>query len=220
MSETELTPGESASSTQPTPPAAPTPVAPTRSGWTGTRITSVIVGVVIAGLIGVLATRRSALERESVSQLLGREAPAFSGKSILDGRSFSLQEQQGKWVVLNVFATWCTPCVREHPELVEFQKSHAGTDVELVSIVFDDQAGDVRSFFTKRGGTWPVLQDPKVLVDYGITGVPETFLISPAGQILWKVNRQITRARLDEALATGRKLFETAPGSSSPTSAP
>jgi cytochrome c biogenesis protein CcmG, thiol:disulfide interchange protein DsbE len=191
-------------------------------GWNAQRITAVIIGVIVLGLVGVLAFSDTAVEREGASPLLGRNAPLFSGESVLaDGQRFSLADQQGKWVVLNVFAPWCVPCVREHPMLVDFAEDNSGaeSDVVLVSAIFDSPRGDVRDFFAERGGTWPVLSDSKLLVDYGITGVPETFLISPAGQVLWKWSAELTRTRLDEALTRGRSLYNSARDAGSTTAA-
>jgi cytochrome c biogenesis protein CcmG, thiol:disulfide interchange protein DsbE len=181
----------------------------TRSSWRGPRLAAVIVGLLVVGLVVVLATRDNALERNDQATILGKTAPPFSGDSILDGTRFSLSEQQGKWVVLNVFASWCVPCVKEHPELVEFQKNNSGpdADVAIVSAVFQDPKADVQEFFKKFGGSWPVLDNAEILVNYGVTGVPETFLISPSGQVLWKQSRQISAQMLEEALVEGRQMM-------------
>lgn len=194
-----------------------------RRGWRAQRVVAVVVGLAVVALVGVLATRQTAVERDAASPLLGRDAPLFSGESVLDGTRFSLAEQRGRWVVLNVFASWCVPCVREHPDLVRFHERNvkAGSDVVLVSAVFDDARSDVRRFFAERGGSWPVIQDSKLLVDYAITGVPETMLISPAGQVLWKQARQVSLDDLEGALATGRRLYASAGGGTSvPAGAP
>lgn len=186
------------------------------SPWRAQRIAAVAVGLVIVVLVGVLATRETAVERESASPLLGRDAPLFSGESVIDGTRFSLAEQRGKWVVLNVFASWCVPCVREHPALIEFHRRNvsADSDVAMVAAVFQEPLSDVRRFFQERGGEWPVLRDNKLLVDYGVTGVPETLLISPAGQILWRQNREVTLEMLEGAVARGRELYASANTSS------
>ncbi len=188
------------------------------SGWRAQRIGAIAVAVLVVAFVAVLATRETAVERESTSPILGRDAPLFSGESILDGTRFSLADQRGKWVLLNVFASWCVPCVREHPDLVRFHERNVKPDgdVVLVSAVFDDARGDVRKFFEERGGDWPVIQDSKLLVDYGITGVPETMLITPAGQVLWKQARQVDLEMLEEALATGRRLYDSAGSADAP----
>ena len=91
---------------------------------------------------------------------------------------------------VNFFATWCVPCRREHPELVRFQERHQAVgDVEVVGVVYDDSVDAVRQFKAERGGRWPMLSDPggKVALDFGVSGVPESFLIGPDGVIVAKL---------------------------------
>jgi cytochrome c biogenesis protein CcmG, thiol:disulfide interchange protein DsbE len=180
-----------------------------RSSWNGPRLAAIFVGLLVVGLVGVLATRQTAIDRDEQSTILGKTAPPFSGLSILDGKRVSLSEQRGKWVVLNVFASWCVPCVKEHPELVTFQENNSGpnADVVVISAVFQDPKSDVQKFFKKFGGSWPVLDNAELIVNYGVTKVPETFLISPAGQVLWKQNRQISAQMLEDAVAEGRQMM-------------
>jgi cytochrome c biogenesis protein CcmG, thiol:disulfide interchange protein DsbE len=186
-----------------------------RSSWNGPRIAAICVGLVVIGLVVVLATRQTAIDRDEQSTILGKTAPAFSGESITTGERVSLSEHRGKWVVLNVFASWCVPCVKEHPELVKFQENNSGpnADVVLISAVFQDPKSDVQRFFKKFGGTWPVIDNSELIVNYGVTKVPETFLISPAGQVLWKQNRQVDAQMLEDALAEGRQMMTAGPAS-------
>src|SRR3954465_5996196 len=97
----------------------------------GVVITASIVAVVLIAFIGVLAPRAPATDRQTESPLIGKIAPPLRGQTITDaggGRSFDLDLQRGQWVLVNFFATWCTPCVTEHPELVEFADRHAAAD--------------------------------------------------------------------------------------------
>ena len=85
-------------------------------------------------------------------------------------------------MVLNFFASWCMPCLEEHPELLAFDAAHrAEGDAVLVSVTFDDKADDARAFFEEHGGAWPVIDDPEnsIGVAYGVAQVPETFVIAP-----------------------------------------
>jgi cytochrome c biogenesis protein CcmG/thiol:disulfide interchange protein DsbE len=81
------------------------------------------------------------------------------------------------------------PCRVEHPELVEFERRHAQEgDAGIVSVAFDDQPDAIRSFFAAEGGTWPVLATDTggIALDYGVRGVPESYLIAPSGQVAAK----------------------------------
>jgi cytochrome c biogenesis protein CcmG/thiol:disulfide interchange protein DsbE len=87
-------------------------------------------------------------------------------------------------VLLNVFATWCDPCVAEHDDLLRFQEAHRDAgDATVLAVVWDDSEDNVRDFLEQRGGDWPVILDGrgKVSLDFGVRGPPTSFLISPEG---------------------------------------
>ncbi|HEX4901969.1 MAG TPA: TlpA disulfide reductase family protein, partial [Acidimicrobiales bacterium] len=105
--------------------------------------------VVAAGFVFVLATGGG--DREVRSRLIGFPAPGIAGETI-DGGTFDLADHRGEHVVVNFFATWCVPCIREHPELVEFDERHrAEGDASVVSVVFDSRPKQVREFFDRNG---------------------------------------------------------------------
>ena len=172
---------------------SPTP----RSTGPSIKMIAIGVAVVLTAFIGVLATRKTQ-SNDRASRVLGQAAPQITGISLLDGKPFDLQAQQGKFVVVNYFATWCPPCVIEHPELVKFSEAHP--EVGMVSVVFQDNVDGVRKFFAKRGGTWPVIDSERAAVDFGVRGVPETYLISPAGQLIFQTNGGVTQKALEKAI--------------------
>jgi cytochrome c biogenesis protein CcmG, thiol:disulfide interchange protein DsbE len=175
----------------------------------GRRIGPWIAGavlVVLAGFVGVLATSASGGDRAVRSPLIGRPAPQIAGETI-DGDAYDLADQRGEFVLVNFFATWCIPCIREHPELVEFERRHreAG-DASVVSVVFDSRPEQVREFFAENGGEWPVVLDPdgRTSLEYGVAGVPESYLLAPDGTVLVKIEGGVTAADLDRLLAQVR----------------
>ena len=159
--------------------------------------------VVLAAFIGVLATSDSGEDGPVRSTLIGRAAPQITGSTI-DGGTYDLTEHRGEFVLVNFFATWCVPCIREHPELVEFERRHreAG-DASVVSVVFDSRPEQVREFFAENGGEWPVVLDPdgRTSLEYGVAGVPESYLLAPDGTVLVKIEGGVTADELDRLLA-------------------
>lgn len=156
--------------------------------------------VVLAGFIGVLATGG---DDEGVrSTLIGLPAPGIAGETI-DGDRYDLAEHRGEYVVVNFFATWCVPCIREHPELVEFERRHRDAgDASVVSVVFDSRPDQVRDFFADNGGEWPVVLDPagRTSLEYGVARVPESYLLAPDGTVLVKIEGGITVDALEDLL--------------------
>ena len=161
------------------------------------------VAVAVALLVLLLATRDSAPERSASSPLVGGLAPAIMGVTT-DGEPFDLDDWRGRWVLVNFFQSTCVPCIIEHPELVDFAERHAPAgDARIVSVVFDDSENNVREFFAVHGGDWPVLSDgaTAAAVAYGVTGVPESYLIAPSGVVAWKQLGGVTADSIDDVIA-------------------
>lgn len=167
-----------------------------------TRIVAVAVGIVLVAFVVLLASQIGKGSDSISTRLLGRPVPAVVGETV-QGQRFDISEQSGKWVVVNFFATWCVPCRVEHPELVRFTEEHkAAGDVEVVSIAFQDDAAAIREFFDRNGGDWPVITGDtgRIALDFGITGVPESFVVNPDGVIVAKFEG-VTADGLNGAIA-------------------
>lgn len=165
-------------------------------------IASVVVAVAVALLVGVLATGDPSVDRQTRSPLIGRLAPQIEGTT-LDGEQFTLAGQRGRWVLVNFFATWCNPCLEEHPELAAFAAAHAASgDASVVSVLFDDKPEKARKVFAERGGDWPVVvdDDGAVSVAYGVARVPESFLVAPDGTVVQRLVGGVTKRQLDDLL--------------------
>ncbi|HVL07076.1 MAG TPA: redoxin domain-containing protein [Acidimicrobiales bacterium] len=163
---------------------------------------AVAVAVPVFILVAVLASRQPAATRIAASPLVGKPAPAIEGTTV-DGTPASLAELKGKWVVVNFFATWCVPCRVEHPQLIKFAEAHQAVgDAAVLGVVYSDNTQAVREYRDKEGGGWPMLTDPKgrVALDYGVAGIPESFLISPDGMVAAKLIGGVQAVRLDELL--------------------
>ena len=160
------------------------------------------VAVAIGLLVLVLATRDSASVRNASSPILGKLAPPVAGVTTA-GEPFDLDDWRGRWVIVNFFQSTCVPCIMEHPELVAFSERHAPAgDAEVVSVVFDDSVDNVRRFFEANGGDWPVLVEggSEAAIAYGVTGVPESYLVAPSGAVVWKQLGGVTADGIDNVI--------------------
>lgn len=164
--------------------------------------------VVMLGFVGVLAFSEPGGRDLTASPLLGRQAPDIAGETI-HGETFDLADRRGEWVLVNFFQTTCIPCVREHPELVEFSRIHAEEgDASVVSVVFESTVTSVQDFFADNGGDWPVVNDPDgfLALEYGVAGVPESYLIAPDGTVATKIIGGITLPDLETLLDRAQGL--------------
>jgi cytochrome c biogenesis protein CcmG/thiol:disulfide interchange protein DsbE len=122
------------------------------------------------------------------SPLVGRAAPPFVLAPVGGGAPVSLESLRGRPVVLNFWATWCAPCIQEHPALNAAAAKRP--DVTFLGVVYQDEEPRIRDFQRRYGNAYPSLLDPdgKTSIAYGIAGVPETFFIDTKGTIVAKVS--------------------------------
>lgn len=157
----------------------------------------------LAVLVSVLATSGSAGQVKADSPLIGKPAPAISGKSLLGGPEVRLSSLSGKWVLVNFAASWCVPCRYEMPELLTFEQDHSRpANAEILTVAYDE--GDVSSLASYLRGnhvSWPAVDDGSAVVDYGVQGVPESYLVDPAGTVVAKYAGAVDAADLNAFIA-------------------
>jgi thiol-disulfide isomerase/thioredoxin len=134
---------------------------------------------------------------------IGLPVPAYKAVT-LTGDSTTLQAQQGKVVLLNVWATWCHPCRAEIPELEELHHKYKARGLQLVGVSVDAAGAeaDIRSFMTEFPMSYPIWLDPeeRVSTQFLLVGVPATFLIDKQGILRWRHTGPIQKG--DTALAS------------------
>ena len=167
--------------------------------------------VLVAGLLGLLAWRLTTAEKSDVADALGRgerpAAPRFTLER-LDGRgNFSLASLSGKVIVLNFWATWCDPCTREAPVLASAHRRWSKHGVEFVGVDVNDLRSDAKAFVRERGLSYVHVRDPaaKTAFDYDVVKFPETFLIGREHRIVARIQGELTREELDEAIERARR---------------
>lgn len=116
-------------------------------------------------------------------------APVITVNS-LNGKQLNLSDLKGKVVLLNFWATWCPPCREEIPSMMKLNNAMAGKPFQMVAVSIDEGGQPaIESFFKTSGFNLPAYTDPdsRAAKAYGITGVPETFVIDKNGVLLKKV---------------------------------
>jgi cytochrome c biogenesis protein CcmG, thiol:disulfide interchange protein DsbE len=176
-----------------------------------------LVGAIVAVLIGGAFAATHALRDELFPVTLGSQAPPFAANT-LDATPVrrTLDDYKGKVLVLNIWATWCTPCIVEMPTLEALHREFGTQDLHVVAVSVDQPNTEsaIRRFVTELGLTFEILHDPagEITRIYQATGYPETFVIGRDGVIRKKVigaadwhsegNRALVRQLLSERVGT------------------
>lgn len=130
---------------------------------------------------------------------VGQTTPNFTFPD-LTGKEVSLSDHRGKVVVLNIWATWCSPCIDEMPSIEKLYTKFKGEHFEILAVSIDTEGSKVVAPFMKRLNlTFPALLDKKgkIRILYGATGVPESFIIDKNGILLERIIGPIDWATQD-----------------------
>jgi cytochrome c biogenesis protein CcmG/thiol:disulfide interchange protein DsbE len=176
---------------------------------------------VFAVLVIFLAVGLTRDPHEVPSPLVGKPAPVFQLQQLADtGKAFSPKDMQGKVWLLNVWSSWCVSCRAEHPLLVAFARQ---SNLPIVGLSYKEVRGDgdidagklspddelkltrrrAAVWLAQRGDPYAVVAldiDGRVGIDYGVYGVPETYVIDKAGVIRYKQIGPITPDALDKKI--------------------
>ena len=133
--------------------------------------------------------------------LVGKPLPELTLPALDTGRPVRLHDAaQPAPVLVNIFASWCAPCEIEHPVLVELKRQ----GVRIVGVAYKDAPENTKAFIGRLGDPYSerlVDRDGRAGIDLGVTGVPETYLVGPGGQILAKHTGPLTPEKARELLA-------------------
>lgn len=152
-------------------------------------------------LVGFFAVGLKLDPREVPSPLIDKPAPAFRLPQLnANGKTFSPEEMRGQVWLLNVWASWCGACREEHPLLMEMSRRG---EVPLVGLDYKDTDADGAAVLAQAGNPYQVVAtdaDGRVGIDYGVYGVPETYVIDKAGIIRYKQIGPLTEEALRDKI--------------------
>ena len=139
--------------------------------------------------------------REVPSPLIDKAAPAFRLPQLQDpAQTLGTDDFKGQVWILNVWASWCVACLEEHPILVEFSKQNV---LPIYGLNYKDKREDALAWLGKHGNPYTLsIQDPdgRIGIDYGVYGVPETYVIDGKGVIRYKRIGPVTKQVLQEKI--------------------
>jgi peroxiredoxin len=163
--------------------------------------------VAIALAIGIYEVSRSGSGRSKPrgpSSVVHSAAPDFSLQD-LDGKPLDLASYRGKVVLLDFWATWCTPCRGEIPHFVELQDKYRDQGLQVIGISMDDGPKPVRAFYQEFKMNYPVaVGNEKVAEAYGgVLGLPVTFLIGRDGRVVAKHVGEVEMPVLEQEIESG-----------------
>jgi len=150
------------------------------------------------------------------SPLPGHDAPAFAltvfapGEPPLmrpAGDTIRLADLAGKVSVVNFWASWCGPCRAEHAALSETARHYAGRPAQFIGVLYNDRPAPATRWIAEMGGqSYPAVTDneSRTAIDYGVYGVPETFIVDATGRIAYKhvgpISAEVLRQWIDSLL--------------------
>jgi peroxiredoxin len=156
-----------------------------------TKLYLTILFTIVASVILIIILRyEKDSTRKSVGPIqLGLAAPDFTFPA-LDGQMVSLSDHRGKVVLVNIWATWCPPCRQEMPSMQKLYEKFRSDKFEILAVSIDSAGREaVVPFMREMNLTFPALLDPNENIKrlYGITGIPESFIIDKKGIVVEKI---------------------------------
>jgi cytochrome c biogenesis protein CcmG, thiol:disulfide interchange protein DsbE len=132
------------------------------------------------------------------SVLKDKPAPTASFEGFNNGTGLGSEDLKGQVTVVNIFASWCPPCIEEHPQITTLSKS-----VKVIGINYKDLDVKANAFLQKNGNPYAkIVADPKGrnAIEWGVYGIPETFILDKAGIIRFKFIGPISEKALNQII--------------------
>lgn len=172
----------------------------------GLSVAAVVSAALMVVLFARLMAAGQAVAGDPVSPIVGHHAPSFSVTTWNGtvGQVIKLSQFAGKPVVVNFFGSWCAECAEEQPVMNAAWQKYKSQGVQFIGIAFWDKQQPATAYLEQQGVTYPCGPDPSgtAVVDYAVTGAPETAFISRSGIVVSKFIGPIDQNSLDHSVAT------------------
>lgn len=150
-----------------------------------------IVALIVLALAGGLGAASHLMKDDLFPVSVGSRMPDFRAKVIGENRYKTFADYKGQVVLLNIWGTFCPPCIYEMPSLERLHQAYGDSGLKIVAVSIDDAVSEdsVRAFAKGLGVTFEILHDPTHEIErvLQVTGYPETFVVGPEGTIRRKV---------------------------------
>jgi cytochrome c biogenesis protein CcmG/thiol:disulfide interchange protein DsbE len=168
----------------------------TRRGPSPAWLAAGAVALLVVGLLGY-----ALIAGPSQPPQVGSPVPDFQ-LTALDGSPMRLADHRNEIVVLNFFASWCAPCRQEAAELEQTWRDYQDRGVQFFGIAYQDAASKAQAFLDEFNASYPSALDPgdRTARAYGVTGVPETFIIDQQGHLVHHFIGAVTQSQLQKEL--------------------
>lgn len=135
-------------------------------------------------LVVLTAFTGSVLTTQAAPTLVSKKAPEISAEKWINSKPLTLSGLKGKVVVVEFWATWCPPCRKSIPHLIELNKRF-GDKVTIIGFT-QESLDEVQDFVNEQGMKYPIAVGSKSGKDYGVSGIPHAFVVGKDGKVVWE----------------------------------
>ena len=161
----------------------------------------VIPFFILFALLSLLCRELYSASAETPSALIGESLPSFSLSTLSGNGTLSPDSlPKGQVSLINIWASWCAACRQEHPMMMQIKNDY---HVPVYGILYKDSANDARQYLHDEGNPYVMVGDDstgEVSIDFGVYGTPETYIVSPAGRIVYKHVGVISQQTWDQVM--------------------
>jgi cytochrome c biogenesis protein CcmG/thiol:disulfide interchange protein DsbE len=160
-----------------------------------------LVGLGLLLVLFAIALQRAPEKTTIPSALIGKPMPGFSLPDLLQpGGTVNSADFKGRWLLVNIWGTWCEPCRQEHPVLLDIAKEGK---ITLLGINYNDVDETARNWLAQLGNPYDAVgvdRQGNAALDFGVYGAPESFIINPEGVVVHKVVGIVTGREWQEKI--------------------